>query len=293
MAAAMVIWNYLCLLLLTLQVLLHRRYQASKLPTNISLTDLINADLVHCFYLTIFSLSFMTVPQELEISLPPLVTHALTMAVTLMLYCVFLYLIASAIVQYVLVVCKKTSLIERITDVESQRCLRVLIGSVGLVLQGFRLASIKKINLYLNLPDQDVTKRSDVGMKTIFALGVSAILINLVLRVLMTLERRKSDSKLRLASKRSLASSLLRNLMLVWVVLVPISAYMLVSSFMTKTMAYVWTRRMSFTYFSVLVPLLFTMAEDNLRSFVCKQMVALFNCTRYFLTKRKNSVRPI
>jgi hypothetical protein len=179
---------------------------------------------------------------------------------------VLLYLIALSVIQFLQVACKRISLTYTMTDREIQILLRVCIFCASSVLQGIRLALIRNIELYLNLSYRgDPSRRSDIGLKIMAGLGVTAIATNISLRLLMIKLRRRSDDILGF-SRREAKAQMIRNLLTLWVMLMPLLVYLAVFAVSAKDReTLMWARRIVFTYFCLLVPMAFFASNMKLK----------------------------
>jgi hypothetical protein len=265
MSPYLLILNVACMGILTKELHLYRQYQSGKAISMISLTDLVNGDLISTFYANMLSICSTQIWLHLDLTLPDLLAEIVVALSRICYFSLMLYLTTSPVIQYLHTVYKRTSLIPGITDVDAQRLVRTLTVCFSLILQGPRVASEDRATMFKYLTRSgEEAPGSIAGVSTSSVLGVVALVINLTLRALITIEKRRSENRLGLNSSRKISKKLFGNLLLVLSMLIPMIVYSLISSSLEEGENYFRRRQIFIVYGSLFIPFMFVLSDGKI-----------------------------
>ncbi len=187
----------LLLLILTMFVKTFSSYVDTKPPAMVSLIDLLNKDM-SIVYLSGTALSLIVhVVRILEIdNVPSIVAAPLGLAMSCNYAGLYIYILLGVIIQYILVKHRSTSFTERFTDEQIRKgilfCV-VTLTTLTFVPLGIIYGPGRTFSLYHALvgnTEQDQHGPFPFGILSVFILGTLAVVVNIFLRFLISMEKK-------------------------------------------------------------------------------------------------------
>lgn len=187
-------WALACAASLTAQVGLVRRHRRAKAPVMVSLTDMVNDDIAAFYFVGAAAFLGAYALIACGVALPAAPARALAAVMGFAAYGFLIYLALGAAVQYAHVRLRTTSLFEAATDEEARRTILagVHASSAAVFAATEAAAGGSRFNGFLTgTPGGDQVPGWPRGA-TLFALIASSGAVNVVLRTVIFLERKRA-----------------------------------------------------------------------------------------------------
>ncbi len=176
-------------------------YYRSKPLVMVSLTDLVNMDMLMVIFATGCFILLPYTIAHLGLRLPPLAALCLVDALKFCASSVVMYLVVGAVVPYIYLRRKRASLSEDLADEQVQAGIRAAVVSLSLVLTAWNVAfDVRRTSLHNLLsrtqePAQGHEKPAK-GMHLLTVLSLVACLVQVSMRLLIAAEKKYQNCKL-------------------------------------------------------------------------------------------------
>ncbi len=180
-----------------LQATLLTRFQRSRPPVMVSLTDLVNLDLIYTLAGCGIILTLLMAFVFLDIRLPQLMVNVLIFVTRIFMNSFLIYLSIGVVVQYIHVHLRSASIFERVSDETVRNVIRAVLGSVSILINMWRSLTDHRPSKFvaiLTAGSEEIrkvvgeTKQGQISYKSLDILTILTILCvvtNLALRILL------------------------------------------------------------------------------------------------------------
>ncbi len=264
---------------LTTQMWLIINYIKSKPLLLTSLNDALNLDLAYFYACDVFTAFAIHCVLVVEIEVP----HALALLLSHFLdFCVVglaLYPSVGVVIQYAHVRLRTPELFEDLSHEFVRRVISATITILSLSLALYNLWTGSHNGLYFTMMRAEPTLTN--GPIVVFLLGISSIVINVILRTVIFMERRRGDNEIpdgpQTATSPVGATSELRlsKYMVIGLVLGSLSFCILLVYTNIRMDAHVIGRTVLLFVLCVVIPFVIIVKDRKMRAFALKRLAAL------------------
>ncbi len=284
--ALALLWRTFCFAAFYLLIRINFIYHRSLPMASISLCDLISHDLYLSYAATMF---FMYTIGSLEAAgggLPPLVACAIDYLFHTSISALFLYLSAMVMVQFIHCYRRVTSVTETVTDIDMQFGVRAAVLMLSNALQTTMLYFGGETHLYnVMVHLKDRREHSLAKGFSVVSVGLIAIILNVVLRIYMFVEKRKTNVILSSLESHSWYAEARRRLLCHLMVSLALVAPLGVTVVLTDSeMA---PRNATYATFMIAVPFKIIVCQPKLRQFAWGLLRRFLRCPLH------NKISPI
>ncbi len=284
MSSLSLAWRAFCALFLHIHITRnwYFQYQDARPTVSISLTDLINRDLVACYHTSAWIFFICSVPLEMNFTLNSLAAQIAASSFVFSLTSLCMYFTASVVVRYLHSYYMSTDILDHVmTNSDMRSLIRILVISVSLTIQGLSLMWPRRVTLYLMLIKDYQSEESGLVMAVITILCSLALLANVVLRYFMYLERKRTDSRLCLRRQESDAKRhFLAIFLLSFLLLLSPSIFFLIYPLCDCWSSFSHATHMLYSLFCIIVPLAALFCYTRWRKHVARRVFKYLQCNQ-------------
>ncbi len=179
----------LCLAWLSVQVWWYSEFYSKRPLARLSLTDMINHDLIMHYYFTFCVYFFYCLPVEFGFALHPLAAHLMVAVLKFFADSVLYYAMFSVGIKYLHVHYRTTSVSEVLTDTEALKLIRLFATAFNMAVQGCRILGDDRpiwFAMLVGKPEDGYTQTTNIITSL---LVITCVGLNIFLRSIMSRER--------------------------------------------------------------------------------------------------------
>ncbi len=254
----------------------HRNYYLSKPLSRLSLTDMVQMDLLTLYCATVFAFCLVDVILDLcpHQNVPPMLAEALLLNVGLSLHGLLIYMSVIAIVHYLHVRQRSTSLLEWLgSDTDACCAIRLLVLSIDCFLQGLRMLNPGRVPVYYALSKEEDGNVSLLGLLISVCLATAAATLNLITGLLIQRQKELSNEILLVKSTKESSKWLQRHMKLTLILFFPPTLYLVTLITIGGNLLVHVYRHFAFTFFTVLLPFFTVMLNSKLRTYILGKLI--------------------